>query len=178
MSSVGVLCVTLTLALVPTAHAKVTVTTQTTNTPSHQTADTCRVSHADGVTWLTCPAIAPGNMLTIGANHVSNDCKGPGVSPVRTSPTAPYEDNPLICMSWDSSINASAYRATTLDLYGSDAGWANATATRLRQWGFNTAGAWSSVALEKLEYRDVRDTKQPSQDTGILVGVLLDMGVR
>ena len=51
-------------------------------------------------------------------------------------------------MTWDASRNASAYRNSTLGLYGSDAGWARSTAGRLEQWGFNTAGAWSSTEFE------------------------------
>ena len=68
-------------------------------------------------------------------------------------------------MTWDSSINRSAYRATTLELYGSDDGWARSAAARLRRWGFNTVGAWSSIELER------------GADHGLLSTVMLDMGV-
>ena len=98
-----------------------------------------------------------GLTLTIGVNHVSNSCRGPGVSPQRASPSAPYLDNPAICMTWDASLNASAYRNSTLSLYGSDAGWARSTAGRLEQWGFNTAGAWSSTEFEDGAGRIISD---------------------
>ena len=112
----------------------------------------CHVAHdTRNVTWLRCPAFAGPEqlLLTLGANHLSNDCRGPGVSPLRGSTAAPYAENPATCMTWDRAINASAYRASTLAQHnGSDAAWASDAARRLRAWGFNTAGAWSSVALE------------------------------
>ena len=40
----------------------------------------CRVDNSTGVAWVRCPSQNNGNpMLTIGANHVSNNCVGPGV---------------------------------------------------------------------------------------------------
>jgi hypothetical protein len=102
-------------------------------------------------------------MLTIGANHVSNNCVGPGVGsdsdPGGVELCAKQE---CTCMTFDSSIKKSAYRLTTLALYGDDEGWANNTATRLRSWNFNTAGAWSSTMMES---------------QGVLFTVVLDMGV-
>eukprot|EP01043_Picozoa_sp_COSAG02_P100534 COSAG02_NODE_36614_length_452_cov_1.303116_1_plen_100_part_01 len=40
----------------------------------------CHVDNSSGVHWLRCPSQNGGEkMLTIGANHVSNNCVGPGV---------------------------------------------------------------------------------------------------
>ena len=117
----------------------------------------CRVVNSSSPFWLDCGS---GNALTLGANHVSNNCVGPGVDDGKGSHCATQE---CTCMTWDSSINASAYRAATLGLYVSDAGWAKNSAARLAQWGFNTAGAWSSTEMET----------QP----GIQFAVVLDMGV-
>lgn len=103
-------------------------------------------------------------MLTIGANHVSNNCVGPGVGSDAGDPggTTLCAKTECTCMTWDASIQKSAYRESTLALYGDDAGWANNTAARLRSWNFNTAGAWSSTAMES---------------QGLLFTVVLDMGV-
>ena len=120
------------------------------------------VADQRNVSWLRCPGRS--DTMTIGVNHVSNNCRGPGVSPPRNSTTAPYADNSAICMTWDSSINRSAYRDSTLARYGSDGGWARSAASRLTSWGFNTAGAWSSTELE-----------QPG--AGLLFTLVLDMGV-
>ena len=121
------------------------------------TAKHCRVDNSSLPFWLDCGS---GKALTLGANHVSNNCVGPGVDDGQGSKCATEE---CTCMTWDASINASAYRAATLGLYGSDAGWAAHTAARLADWGFNTAGAWSATAMEA----------QP----GLLFAVVLDMGV-
>ena len=69
----------------------------------------CRTAQdAGNVSWIHCPAHFGNSSgtLTIGANHVSNSCRGPGVSPQRASPSAPYLDNPAVCMTWDASLNA------------------------------------------------------------------------
>jgi hypothetical protein len=88
-------------------------------------------------------------MLTIGANHVSNNCVGPGVgSDSDRGGVELCAKQECTCMTFDSSIKKSAYRLTTLTMYGDDEGWANNTATRLRSWNFNTAGAWSSTMME------------------------------
>eukprot|EP00937_MAST-01D_sp_MAST-1D-sp2_P001821 g1821.t1 len=137
----------------------------------------CRtVRDERSVWWLRCPALdgsGRSNLtLTIGANHVSNDCAGPGVSPPRASANSTYAPNPAICMTWDAALNRSAYHAATQARYGAgsagDAAWARATAARLRHWGFNTAGAWSSVHLEQ-------GAARPGHPA-VLFTVLLDMG--
>ena len=40
------------------------------------------------------------------------------------------------------------YNATVLEKYGSYTKWANATRDRLKEWGFNTLGAWSLLEIE------------------------------
>jgi hypothetical protein len=125
----------------------------------------CHVDNTTGVHWLRCPSQNGGQkMLTIGANHVSNNCVGPGVGSDPGDPGGELlcATQECTCMTWDSNIKKSAYRLTTLALYGSDEGWANNTATRLFSWGFNTAGAWSSTVMES---------------QGMLFTVVLDMGV-
>jgi hypothetical protein len=62
------------------------------------------------------------------------------------------------------SNRANTRPLTLISSAGSDRGWAENTASRLRGWGFNTAGAWSSTELEN--------------NTGLLFAVVLDMGVR
>ena len=119
------------------------------------------VADQRNVSWLRCPGLS--DTMTLGVNHVSNNCRGPGVSPPRSSATAPYANNSAICMTWDSSINRSAYRDSTLARYGSDGAWARSATSRLTSWGFNTAGAWSSTELE--------------QGAGLLFTLVLDMGV-
>ena len=117
----------------------------------------CRTVQKDEVYWLRCPALDGGDnlTLTLGVNHVSNDCAGPGVSPPRASANSTYAPNTAICMTWDATLNRSAYRAATQARFGpgvpGDAAWAQTAASRLRRWGFNTAGAWSSVHLEGTE---------------------------
>lgn len=46
------------------------------------------------------------------------------------------------------SLGYSPYGRATAARYGSEAAWSAAIAARLRAWGLNTAGAWSSTALE------------------------------
>ena len=41
------------------------------------------------------------------------------------------------------------YFESTEQRYRSREGWANSTATRLKQWGFNTVGGWSSATAEQ-----------------------------
>merc|ERR1711934_8689 len=125
----------------------------------------CRIDDSAAVTWVRCPSQNKGApILTIGANHVTNNCAGPGVSPPGGDPGgfALCATQQCTCNTWDRSLNKSAYRESTLALYGDDEGWAKHTAGQLRSWGFNTAGAWSSTMMET---------------TGVLFTVVLDMGV-
>jgi agarase len=85
-------------------------------------------------------------------------------------------------MTWDSSINASAYRASTLARFGNDSAWARDAAHRLRGWGFNSAGAWSSLHMENVSNDAADDTDggdDPDKTAGgaMLFAVMLDMGV-
>lgn len=102
----------------------------------------CHIDNSTGIAWVRCPSQNDGKpMLTIGANHASNNCVGPGVGsdPGDPSGVALCATQECTCMTWDSSINKSAYRLTTLALYGDDDGWANNTATRLRSWSKTTS---------------------------------------
>ena len=80
-----------------------------------------RTEQVSGVWWLVDPEGHP--FLSKGVNHVSfhgDHCPALGYSPYHRNVSAKY---------------------------GSEEKWAEATAKRLRQWGFNTVGAWSSASL-------------------------------
>jgi hypothetical protein len=106
--------------------------------------------------WLSCPLAGMERGLTIGVNHVENcdrtllpgnsQCDAGSFGPVRHSPTLGLFC-PWFCNSFDKSLNASAYFPSTVDRWGSSTSWANATAVRMRSWGFNTVGCWSSPLL-------------------------------
>ncbi len=80
-----------------------------------------RTEQVDGVWWFVDP---DGHLfISKGVNHVSflgDHCPALGYSP---------------------------YHRNVLAKYGSEAKWAEATVRRLREWGFNTIGAWSSASL-------------------------------
>ncbi|MBM3840396.1 MAG: beta-agarase [Verrucomicrobia bacterium] len=76
-----------------------------------------------GVWWLITP---DGNaFLSKGVNHVSY-----------TADQAP-------------SLGYAPYARVTAAQYGSAQKWAEATAARLKSWGFNTVGAWSSREMSE-----------------------------
>lgn len=83
-----------------------------------------RVERIDGVWWFVDP---DGHLfISKGVNHVSfqgDHCPALGYSP---------------------------YHRNVQAKYGSEEKWAEATAQRLRSWGFNTIGAWSSASLFRL----------------------------
>ncbi|MBI2946097.1 MAG: beta-agarase [Verrucomicrobia bacterium] len=77
----------------------------------------------NGVWWLVTPE---GNgFISKGVNHISY-----------TADQAP-------------ALGYSPYARVTSAKYGSSVKWAEATATRLRGWGFNTVGAWSSREMSQ-----------------------------
>jgi len=77
-----------------------------------------RVTCLDGVWWIVDPE---GNVfLSKGVNHVSY-----------TADVAP-------------TLGYSPYGRVTRTKYGDATSWAQASVERLRNWGFNTIGAWSS----------------------------------
>lgn len=82
-----------------------------------------RTEQVNGVWWLVDP---DGHLfVSKGVNHVSfhgDHCPALGYSP---------------------------YNRNVQAKYGSEEKWAEATAQRLRNWGFNTIGAWSSASLFK-----------------------------
>lgn len=82
-----------------------------------------RTEQVNGVWWLVDP---DGHLfISKGVNHVSfhgDHCPALGYSP---------------------------YNRNVQAKYGSEEKWAEATAQRLRNWGFNTIGAWSSASLFK-----------------------------
>ncbi len=83
-----------------------------------------RTEQIDGVWWFVDP---DGHLfVSKGVNHVSfhgDHCPALGYSP---------------------------YHRNVLAKYGSEEKWAEATAQRLKAWGFNTIGAWSSASLFRL----------------------------
>jgi agarase len=83
-----------------------------------------RTEQVNGVWWFVDP---DGHLfISKGVNHVSfggDYCPALGYSP---------------------------YNRNVQAKYGSEEKWAEATAKRLREWGFNTIGAWSSASLFKL----------------------------
>ncbi len=80
-----------------------------------------RLTEKDGIWWFQEPK---GSLfLSKGVNHVNfhgDFCPALGYSPYQRNVTAKY---------------------------GSDETWAQETARRLKEWGFNTIGAWSSPSL-------------------------------
>ncbi len=77
-----------------------------------------RVSHQDNIWWLVTPE---GNaFLSKGVNNVSF-----------RADTVP-------------ALGYSPYERAVQTKYGSEAAWAKAVVDRLRGWGFNTLGSWSS----------------------------------
>lgn len=83
-----------------------------------------RTECIDGVWWFIDPD--GHRFLSKGVNHVSfqgDHCPALGYSP---------------------------YQRAVQAKYGSEAKWAEATTQRLRAWGFNTIGAWSSASLFRL----------------------------
>lgn len=82
-----------------------------------------RTKQVNGVWWFVDP---DGHLfISKGVNHVSfhgDHCPALGYSP---------------------------YNRNVQAKYGSEEKWAEATAQRLRNWGFNTIGAWSSASLFK-----------------------------
>lgn len=83
-----------------------------------------RTEQIDGVWWFVDP---DGHLfVSKGVNHVSfhgDHCPALGYSP---------------------------YHRNVLAKYGSEEKWAEATVQRLKAWGFNTIGAWSSASLFRL----------------------------
>ncbi|MFA0742841.1 MAG: hypothetical protein DFNUSKGM_002973, partial [Candidatus Fervidibacter sacchari] len=83
-----------------------------------------RTEQVNGVWWFVDP---DGHLfISKGVNHVSfggDHCPALGYSP---------------------------YNRNVQAKYGSEEKWAEATANRLKEWGFNTIGAWSSRSLFKL----------------------------
>lgn len=80
-----------------------------------------RTEQVDGVWWLVDPDGHP--FISKGVNHVSfhgDHCPALGYSP---------------------------YHRNVQAKYASEEKWAEATVQRLRSWGFNTIGAWSSPSL-------------------------------
>jgi agarase len=83
-----------------------------------------RTEQVNGVWWFVDP---DGHLfISKGVNHVSfggDYCPALGYSP---------------------------YNRNVQAKYGSEEKWAEATAKRLREWDFNTIGAWSSASLFQL----------------------------
>lgn len=83
-----------------------------------------RTECIDGIWWLVSPD--GSRFISKGVNHVSfhgDYCPTLGYSP---------------------------YHRNVLAKYGDEGKWAEAVAQRLRKWGFNTIGAWSSSSLFRL----------------------------
>ena len=124
--------------------------------------------------WLACPAAGLPKGLSIGVNHVENcdrsllpgndKCIPGSFGPVRTSAAFQEPFCPWFCNSFDSSLNSSAYEASTQERWGSSLAWSNITEQRLSSWGFNTIGCWSSPL-----FTDPKANKQH------LYGYALDM---
>ena len=55
----------------------------------------CRVDNSSSPFWLDCGG---GKTLTLGANHVSNNCAGPGVDDGEGNTCSTEE---CTCMTWD-----------------------------------------------------------------------------
>jgi hypothetical protein len=84
-----------------------------------------RVEKIDNTWWFIDPDGQP--FISVGVNHVSY-----------TADTAP-------------KLGYAPYGRATKARYGSEQAWAAASVQRLRKWGFNTIGAWSSAHTYKAE---------------------------
>lgn len=83
-----------------------------------------RTEKVDGVWWLIDP---DGHFfISKGVNHVS------------------FQGD------YSPALGYSPYNRNVQAKYGSEEKWAEATAKRLKSWGFNTIGAWSSSSLFRL----------------------------
>lgn len=83
-----------------------------------------RTEKVDGVWWLIDP---DGHFfISKGVNHVS------------------FQGD------YSPALGYSPYNRNVQAKYGSEERWAEATAKRLKSWGFNTIGAWSSPSLFRL----------------------------
>ena len=64
---------------------------------------------------------------------------------------APFYSSGVTCVTPDGyycpDLGYSPYHENIMDLYGSEEAWADVTLARLRDWGFNTLGAWSDPSL-------------------------------
>jgi hypothetical protein len=78
-----------------------------------------RVEEIDGRHWFITPE--GHGFFSAGLNHIN----------VRADYSPPIDRRP--------------YYENILALYGTEEGWAEVTEERLRSWGFNTVGAWSST---------------------------------
>jgi hypothetical protein len=96
-----------------------------------------RAEQTDGVWWLADPGGRA--VLSRGVNHVHS---GGDRSP---------------------ALGRSPYADVVRAKYGSPEAWAEASADRLRGWGFNTIGSWSSPAM---------------LDRGLAYTYILDMGAK
>ena len=52
-------------------------------------------------------------------------------------------------LSYSPLVQYAPYFNSTQERHGSEEAWANSTAARLGQWGFNTLGGWSATVAEK-----------------------------
>eukprot|EP00040_Diaphanoeca_grandis_P035124 m.220032 g.220032 ORF g.220032 m.220032 type:complete len:491 (+) comp33308_c3_seq13:177-1649(+) len=138
-----------------------------------------------GVFWLECPGVGITKSLSIGVNHVENcdphntvrggdECPPGTFGPSRFSPALGMKICPWFCDSYDTSINASSYSASTQARYGNTSAWAAVAVDRLKEWGFNSIGSWSSPLLTG----DAAEGTllQPAVPTpGLVYGYSLDM---
>jgi len=120
---------------------------------------------AGGVWWFKH---GDASFLSRGVNHVNNGGQDDGVGG-RESAQCKAATGHDLCgdsLSFGRNLTYSPYFNSTMDRYGgSEAAWANNTAERLAQWGFNTVGGWSCTLAERA-----------GAARGLYYAHLLDMG--
>jgi agarase len=74
-------------------------------------------------------------------------------------------------------LGYSPYGRVTAAKYGSAQNWAKATATRMKSWGLNTVGAWSSPEMhtQGLAYAPILDIAASAEQNLWLVGGAVDV---
>jgi len=146
------------LALLPLALALMVTTPSSTALPLDAGEDPfCKFAQDSDGWWLACPGAGLNHTLTMGVNHVENsdrnvttygeNCPWGTFGPPRYSALLGREVCPWFCDSFDMQLNTSLYARSTKARYGNTTAWAQEAARRLRGWGFNTVGDWSSPLL-------------------------------
>jgi hypothetical protein len=97
-------------------------------------------------------ACKPATQFTAtGFFHVETDCSSPLFVDPRGHPFFSFGVNHIsFAGDVDKTTNMSPYMNAVQARYGSQDAWAQAEATRLQAWGWNTAGGWSDSSIEKL----------------------------